>query len=346
MTPEELAFLFTPRRRINPETGSALPKRGPSGQMAADFGVPGAVDPYEALLKLAMQRTSQGVGAIGDAAAYPFTPNSWYGKQVIQPNGQFGGKILEYSPTQKAGFGAAGMGALIGTGVGLDNAMHPAAQAAGTPSSASMNRADAPGIDEMSAYPPLHPSSEFMNRSNAQGIDELSAYPSRPSSSFMDRSDRPGVDETSAYLNPLNRSGPSETSAYPHGAVRRQAPADRSAPASAPMPPTRPAELAREQPSILSRIFSGENFQSNNQPVNKPMDGAPVNWGNSDSAADFFRADKALQQARPEMFQQGSDDSGHARGGTVGQQGKGASGNNAALHKALEIIHHMLMQRH
>jgi hypothetical protein len=343
MSPEEILALFTPQRRINPTTGAAVPKRAASGQMEANFGVPGAVDPYEALLKLAMERTNQGARTVGNAAAYPFTPNTWNGRQVINPNGQFGGKIMEYSPTQKAAAGAAGTGALIGTGVGLDNAMHPAAQAAGMPSSANMNRADAAGIDEMSAYPPLHPSSEFMNRANAQGIDELSAYPSRPSSSFMDRSDRPGVDETSAYLNPLDRSGPSETSAYPHGAVHQQDPAARSAPASAPMPPTRPAELAREQPSILSRIFSGENFQSNNQPVNKPMGGAPVNWGNSDSAADFFRADKALQQARPEMFKKPADE-GMSRGGSAGNSG--ANGKDAALHKALEIIHHMLTQRH
>ena len=248
-------------------------------------------------------------------------------------------------PSMTSMLGPLGAGAAV-TALGSGASSVPPAQSVGMPSSASMNRADAPGIDEMSAYPPLHPSSDFMNRANAQGVDELSAYPSRPSSSFMDRSDRPGVDETSAYSNPLDRSGSGEISAYPHGAVQRQAPAARAASASAPMPPTRPAELAREQPSILSRIFSGQDYQSNNELVNKPTGGASVNWGNSDSAADFFRASKALQQARPEMFQQGLDDSGHARGGTVGQQGKGASGNNAALHKALEIIHHMLTQRH
>ena len=49
MSPEELVRLFTPQRKINPTTGSAVPKRGASGQMEADFGVPGAVDPYAAL---------------------------------------------------------------------------------------------------------------------------------------------------------------------------------------------------------------------------------------------------------------------------------------------------------
>ena len=106
----------------------------------------------------------------------------------------------------------------------------------------------------------------------------------------------------------------------------------RTAPASAPMPPTRPAELAREQPSILSKIFSGQDYQSNNELVNKPMGGAPVNWGNSDSAADFFRADKALMAKRRE-------EEGMKRGGA-------ANAKPDSLHKALEIIHHLLTRSH
>ena len=324
MSPEELVAYYTLKRKINPNTGSAVPKRGASGRMEADFGVPGAVDPYEALLKLATERTNQVARTVGDASAYPFTPNSWYGKQVIQPNGQFGGKILEYSPTQKAGFGAAGMGALIGTGVGLDNAMHPAAQASGssppnTPASNlnvdNANPAYAPDFDKFSQM--FQPASRIP-------IDEVQ-------SQYAIQNQNTDAPDSLDYLR--GKQMPSA----------RQAPAASSAPASAPMLPTRPTELAREQPSILSRIFSGENFQSNNQPVNKPMGGAPVNWGNSDSAADFFRADKALQQARPEMFKKPADE-GMARGGSA--RNSGANGKDAALHKALEIIHHMLTQRH
>jgi len=106
----------------------------------------------------------------------------------------------------------------------------------------------------------------------------------------------------------------------------------RSAPTSAPMPPTRPAELAREQPNILSRIFSGQDYQSNSRPVNEPMGGAPVNWGSSDSAADFFRADKALMAKRKE-------EEGMKRGGA-------ANAKPDSLHKALEIIHHLLTRSH
>ena len=332
MSPEEMLALFTPQRRINPNTGVAVPKRGPSGRMEANFGVPGAVDPYEALAAEAKRILAERAQQAGSAVAYPFMPNTWNGRQVINPNGQFGGKIMEYSPTQKAAAGALGTGMLVGAGVSADDYLHPktalsAAQAAGssppnTPASNlnvdNANPAYAPDFDKFS---------QMFQPASRVPIDEVQ-------SQYAIQNQNTDAPDSLDYLR--GKQMPSA----------RQTPASRAASASAPMPPTHPAELAREQPSILSRIFSGQDYQSNNQPVSKPMDGAPVNWGNPDSAADFFRASKALQQARPEMFQQGSDDSGHARGGTVGQQGKGASGNNAALHKALEIIHHMLMQRH
>ena len=62
------------------------------------------------------------------------------------------------------------------------------------------------------------------------------------------------------------------------------------------------------------------------------MGGAPVNWGNSDSAADFFRADKALMAKRKE-------EEGFKRGGA-------ANAKPDSLHKALEIIHHLLTRSH
>jgi hypothetical protein len=80
-------------------------------------------------------------------------------------------------------------------------------------------------------------------------------------------------------------------------------------------------------PGILSRIFSGKDYQSNSRPVTE--DGT-VNWGNPDSAADFFRADKARMAME-----------GRASGGSV----NGKPDKDAALHKALEIIHHMIRSR-
>ena len=69
------------------------------------------------------------------------------------------------------------------------------------------------------------------------------------------------------------------------------------------------------------------------------MGGAPINWGSPDSAADFFRASKALKEQRPEMFDRQTE----ARGGAPKAR-SAAGGKDAALHKALEIIHHLLVR--
>jgi hypothetical protein len=114
-----------------------------------------------------------------------------------------------------------------------------------------------------------------------------------------------------------------------------------------PLPPRRPSNLTPSQtqsPSILDRIFSGQQYQSS-----APANAAPgasnaliqngkINWGDesmdqSGSMADFVRASKALQD---------TGDSGMARGGAAKASGKGG---HDALHKALEIIHHLLSKQ-
>jgi hypothetical protein len=135
--------------------------------------------------------------------------------------------------------------------------------------------------------------------------------------------------------NYMDRNTPSELDAYPRQVQGPpMPPAVAAAKRAIPVPPTRPSDLPREEPGILSRIFSGKDYQSNNELVSKPMDGAPVNWGSPESAADFFRADKALMAKRKE-------EEGRAAGGGVG----GKPDKDAALHKALEIIHHMIRSR-
>ena len=115
---------------------------------------------------------------------------------------------------------------------------------------------------------------------------------------------------------------------------------------SIPTPPRRPANLGSSaasvsNPSILDRIFSGQQYQSS-----APANAAPgasnaliqngkINWGDesmdqSGSMADFVRASKALQD---------TGDSGMARGGAAKASGKGG---HDAIHKALEIIHHLI----
>ena len=102
--------------------------------------------------------------------------------------------------------------------------------------------------------------------------------------------------------------------------------------------PSRAAEAPREETaSLLSRIFGrGPEYQSTGDRVVKEG-GQGVNFGSGESAADFFRADRALRAQRPEMFERQAE----ARGGAP-KAAAGNGGKDAALHKALEIIHHLL----
>lgn len=122
-------------------------------------------------------------------------------------------------------------------------------------------------------------------------------------------------------------------------AAQRQAPAAPAASSSA--APTSTG-------SFLSNLFkSGPEVQSTGQQVVQRMQGpmaqgqdrptTRLNWGDSDSAADFIRADKARQ----ELEKSGEAFTGLKRGGAAQAPGK-----DAALHKALEIIHHMLTRGH
>jgi hypothetical protein len=66
-------------------------------------------------------------------------------------------------------------------------------------------------------------------------------------------------------------------------------------PAAAPRPAApAPAKAPAQQPGFSDRLFSGPQYQSTGQKV---VDNGQVNWGDSQNAADFFRADKAMQEA-------------------------------------------------
>ena len=106
-------------------------------------------------------------------------------------------------------------------------------------------------------------------------------------------------------------------------------------------------------PSPMGGLFSGPDYQSNNQAVvsrpQGPMPGtggqqrATLNFGDSENAADFFRADKAMQG----LLRDKEEFVGMASGGAAnGSSNKAAgSGRDAAIYKALEIIHHMMVNR-
>jgi hypothetical protein len=99
----------------------------------------------------------------------------------------------------------------------------------------------------------------------------------------------------------------------------------------------RSAPAQGSSPSFsLSRFFGGPEYQSTGDLVVK-QGGQGVNFGSPESAADFFRADRELRKQRPEMFERQAE----ARGGAP-KPVSGNGGKDAALHKALEIIHHLL----
>jgi hypothetical protein len=109
--------------------------------------------------------------------------------------------------------------------------------------------------------------------------------------------------------------------------ARAQSSAPRRAPAAA---PAAPAAAPAADEGILSKIFGGDPY--------KGMDSAALMKRaneNPDDAASFFRADKALREERPEMF---------AAGGTATGGGEKMH-KDAALHKALEIIHALIGRR-
>jgi hypothetical protein len=131
---------------------------------------------------------------------------------------------------------------------------------------------------------------------------------------------------------PAGYVGNAEFTLPPRPAAQQAVETARTRAAPAPMPPSRElqaqARADQPSPSILSRIFSGEDYQSKGGQLRQ--DGR-INWGDPESAADFFRASKALQQT-PEA-------SGMKRGGA-------ANAKPDSVHKALEIIHHLLTRSH
>jgi hypothetical protein len=78
-----------------------------------------------------------------------------------------------------------------------------------------------------------------------------------------------------------------------------------AAPAAAPMPLPSAAPAPSVRAGFMQRLLGGPNYQSNNMPVVMSPQGPmasggflpqSVNWGDPESAADFFRADQAARQ--------------------------------------------------
>jgi hypothetical protein len=161
--------------------------------------------------------------------------------------------------------------------------------------------------------------------------------------------DADAQDDSYGYTGPMgaylqgsidaSRSAPSPAAPAPAPAPAR-APLRNGIPqAGAPLPVRRPDSIGQlpgakpaSQEGFFSRIFGQDPYAG--KTASQLMETANQN---PDSAAAFFRADQALRKERPEMFEQKTDDTqqGAKRGGAI-------NGRDAALHKALEIIHHMI----
>jgi len=135
----------------------------------------------------------------------------------------------------------------------------------------------------------------------------------------------PVTPESIGSLGPMNIPAPMMMSAPPLSPLPAFTPAAPpmaqpvAAPApSAPMTPPRPAApagapiqiapapaVSSVREGFMQRLLSGPNYQSNNMPVVMSPQGPmasggfvpqSVNWGDPESAADFFRADQAARQ--------------------------------------------------
>tara|TARA_R110000868_G_scaffold167923_5_gene402477 strand:- start:676 stop:1794 length:1119 start_codon:yes stop_codon:yes gene_type:complete len=158
-------------------------------------------------------------------------------------------------------------------------------------------------------------------------------------------SGQPASAPPAMLATPRQDEGRSDYDALFAGLTKTQpagAPAGANRGSTPPLPAPRPApEAETSRPGL----FSGRDFQSTGQRVvERPQDGqrATLNWGDAGSAADFARADKAMQSLRKnkEEFE------GRASGGAAnGRSNKPSNGRDAALHKALEIIQSLLMHR-
>jgi hypothetical protein len=121
-------------------------------------------------------------------------------------------------------------------------------------------------------------------------------------------------------------------------AVSRSAGPSRAAPVA----PSAPANNMQNQtpstaPGFFSKLFSGQNYQSNNQLVSPKgsTDPTDINWGSNDSNADFFRASQALQKMDPNYVANNADDT-FAQGGSV-------DADHPVVQRAMSLVRHFLL---
>jgi len=182
------------------------------------------------------------------------------------------------------------------------------------------------------------PSSAGMDRIEDPDFYRSVGATTFPRNEALDRSEN--VPFSALSNNYLDRNAPSELDAYPHQVQGpQQPPVVAAAKRAIPMPPSRElqAQARAEQPSsgILSGLFNRP--ATTKQLFQQSQD-------NPDDAGAWMRAERqyaATHKDNPNFDVTKLDESGMNRGGTVG----GKPDKDAALHKALEIIHHMIRSR-
>lgn len=121
--------------------------------------------------------------------------------------------------------------------------------------------------------------------------------------------------------------------------------AQRQAAPNMPLPTPRPGtpsqNLTSDAKPVAEQGFFARNFGQDPYAGKSASQLMASANQDPDNAAAFFRADRALQKERPEMFQSAPTEK---RGGAI--KGNAGPGKDAALHKALEIIHHLLTRGH
>ena len=179
--------------------------------------------------------------------------------------------------------------------------------------------------------------------SSIPGMSPLNAI--RPSSTYMDQNTPSDLEAYAGNARlPTSVLDRSDSDVYPHGAVHLAKQIAAPAPASAPMPMARPsnADLRAYNPQTgpssggLASLFSQplSTKQLNQQSIDNPDD--PGAWMRAE------RQYASTHKDNPNFDLTKLDpDTGMKRGGTV--SGKSEKMPDP-VHKALEIIHHLLMR--
>ena len=180
--------------------------------------------------------------------------------------------------------------------------------------------------------------------SSIPGMSPLNAI--RPSSTYMDQNTPSDLEAYAGNARlPTSVLDRSDSDVYPHGAVHLAKQIAAPAPASAPMPMARPsnADLRAYNPQTgpssgggLASLFSQplSTKQLNQQSIDNPDDSGAWMRAERQYASTHKYPNFDLTKLDP--------DTGMKRGGTV--SGKSEKMPDP-VHKALEIIHHLLMRQ-